>query len=774
MSKELTVGPQHPDLPGEPGGGHALTEPGSHALGLAGQMEPDGDAGMDWRRYLSALIRYKWWVLLITLLGTGAGFVASRFSKAIYAAQATVWIEARDERGADRGPIRQGQLLDSYGWVELLKSYVVLDYAVEKVKLYLQLATPADSALFSDFELGDSFAPGSYRLTVDDAGSSVTLATAIGTLIERAAPGDSLGRKVGFLWAPSPTDLVPGQVSDFTVVTPRDAARGLAQVMMITPALDGNFVRVELEGSNPALVAGTVNALVERYEEVAAQLKREKLTELASILREQLDQSEQNLRQAELALESFRVRTITLPTERSTPVAPGLMFTQDPVMDNFFQMRVTRDQLSRDRDAIVRAMESSRSGTLSTDALEVIGEIQRSTAVRAALGELMERQAELRALRYRYTEEHPMVSRLANEVSDLENTTIPNLLQALVTDLDVRRGELDSMIASASRELEQIPPRAIREARLMRDRDVAADFNTQLKQRYEAARLAEASSIPDLRILDPAVVPQRPVRYRGQTYILIGLLSGLAVGIFGVIVIDRVDSRVRYPEQITSELGLPLLGVVPRLKGADNGAGSEGAAAVIEALRGVRLNLVHSRGAGGPFAVTVSSPAAGDGKTFIASNLALAFAEAGHRTLLIDGDSRRGRLHRAVNGKRKPGLTDFLAGQATAEEVVQKTQYSALHFVGCGTRTSEAPELLSSPTMARFMAGMRNRYGVIIVDSPPLSAGIDGFALSTLTGNLAIVLRLGATNRDLAEAKLEAVERLPIRVLGAVLNDVRE
>ncbi len=774
MSKDLTVGPSR-DLPDDMGGGRALAEPAAQALGLGAPGAGDGEEGMDWRRYWSALRRYKWWVMLAAIVGTGLGFVASRFSKAIYSAQATVWIEARDEKGnAERGPIRQGQLLDSYGWVELLNSFVVLDHAVERVKLYLQFESAGDSTLFKEFALAKSFAPGSYRLAVDDAGSSVTLSTAVGTLIERASPGDSLGRKIGFHWAPSPTDLAPGQVVDFTVVTPRDAARGLAEQLLITPAVDGNFVRVELEGPNPVLIAATVNALVERYEDVAAELKREKLTELANILNEQLQQSEENLRRAELALESFRVQTITLPTERATPMAPGVVYTTDPVMDNFFQMKVAREQLVRDRDAIVRALESGLGGRLSTDALEVIGEIQRSSVISEALGELMERQAELRALRYRYTDEHPTVSRLANEVIDLESVVIPGLLRALVNDLDGRRNELDSMIESAGRELQQIPPRAIREARLTRDKIVAEDLHTQLKQRYESARLAEASSIPDLRILDPAVVPQRPVRYRGQTYILIGLLGGFAMGIIGVIVADKVDGRVRYPAQITSDLGLSLLGVVPRLRGAGNGADSDDAVAVIEALRGVRLNLIHARGAGGPFAVTVSSPAAGDGKTFVSSNLALAFAEAGHRTLLIDGDSRRGTLHRAVNGKRKPGLTDFLGGEATVEEIVQKTEYSALHFVGCGTRTSEAPELLSSAAMARFMASMRNSYGVIIVDSPPLSAGIDAYALSTLTGNLAVVLRLGATNRELAEAKLEAVDRLPIRVLGAILNDVRE
>jgi Mrp family chromosome partitioning ATPase len=122
---------------------------------------------------------------------------------------------------------------------------------------------------------------------------------------------------------------------------------------------------------------------------------------------------------------------------------------------------------------------------------------------------------------------------------------------------------------------------------------------------------------------------------------------------------------------------------------------------------------------------------------------------------------------------RKPGLTDFLAGEATAEAIVQATSYPGLSFIGCGARRRAGPELLSSAAMARFVNEMRSQYDVIIVDSSPLAAGIDSYALATLTGNLVLVLRTGVTDRQLAEAKIDLLTRLPVRVLGSVLNDVR-
>src|SRR5256886_7798551 len=106
-------------------------------------------------------------------------------------------------------------------------------------------------------------------------------------------------------------------------------------------------------------------------------------------------------------------------------------------------------------------------------------------------------------------------------------------------------------------------------------------------------------------------------------------------------------------------------------------------------MRGIRFNVLHAYGAAGPAMFTITSPGSREGKSFVASNVALAFADAGHRTLLIDGDMRRGSLYRILNTRRKPGLTDVLHDEVSADEVIQPTRYPPLFFVGCGTRTPD-------------------------------------------------------------------------------------
>src|SRR6266571_6217092 len=187
-----------------------------------------------------------------------------------------------------------------------------------------------------------------------------------------------------------------------------------------------------------------------------------------------------------------------------------------------------------------------------------------------------------------------------------------------------------------------------------------------------------------------------------------------------------------------------------------------------------RWSISACRSSAGPVVVAVTSPGNGDGKSFVSSNLAVAFAYANHRTLLIDADLRRGGLHRLLTLGRQPGLTDLLVGDTAPEETLQTTTYPFLDFLASGSRRRDAPELMGSAGMADLMTSLRSRYGVIVVDTPPLAAGVDAFLLATLAGSLLVVLRLGSTDRELAEAKLEILRSLPARLLGAVLNDVRE
>lgn len=766
MSKDLTPRNSFELVEDQPGDDLPMASAaGTRVPGGPVRDYEDEEGGADLSRYLAAVMRYKWLILALTIAGTAAGvFLGGRMAPS-YQTAATLWVERASREEAQRGPIRPAELLEASSWLDLLRSLMVMEHVVHEERLFLSIPSSTDSTLLAGLEVAEEVAGGRYRMRVDHAAEAFTLQTADGAMIQRGAFGDPVGHEVGIRWQPDLAGF-PSQDIEFSLTSPRAVASRLGGELMAQLDRNGNFLQISMQGRDAQKIADIVNTTIHRYVDVAADLKRARLDELTEILAEQLQYAETQLREAEIALEDFRVQTITLPSDRATPVTPGLAQTRDPVFDNFFSMRVELEQVRRDREALGAALSSG-----SVQSLESVGAAQESSALVSALSELTQKQAELRALRYRYTDEHPPVQRLADEIETLESSTIPGLTRGIMGNLASQEEQLQDRISGATTELAEIPTRSIEEARLTRRVAIADNLYTTLQRRYEEARLAAASSIPDLRILNEAIVPQQPANDPKLQMILLAFIGSLGLGIGGAILRDRLDRRLRYPEQVTGDLGLSIIAGIPNLRRKRGVIRPDSQREAQEAFRSLRLNLLHAYGSAGPIVLTVSSPGPGDGKSFVTSNLGLSFAELGRRTVIIDADLRRGALHRNFSMDRKPGLTEALRGSARGP-VVRATSHDNLFLLPGGSRAADGPELLSSKHMRDLIMGLRSEFEVVLVDSPPLGAGVDPFALGTLTGNMLLVLRTGETDRQMADAKLELLDRLPVRLLGAVLNGV--
>lgn len=739
----------------------------------AGQRFDDEEDGIDFRRYLSALLRYKWLVLGLTLAGFAVGVGLGVLQKPLYQARASVQVPAPGTRFAPGNPMASAPLVDGQGWLELLRSFAVFDEVVRRRRTYLELSSPGDSALFRDFALAERYVPDQYRLQ-SLPGNRLQLSRLSGEVVDEAALGDSLGRPAGLLWAPAAAPA--GRQLDFRVRSPRDASVALSQALVTDLSRDGSLIRLSLSGEDPQLTASVLNDVVMRFIEVATTLKREKLTSVTSALGEQLATSRSDLTAAETELQRYKVETITLPSDRAgTAIASGLSETSDPVRQAFFQLRLDREGLERDRAAIERALQATSDSVRSfAVSLGTIPSVRDSRDLMASLDLLTTRRADLQQLRVAFAPGHPQLRQIEQEVGVLERQTIPAQARALVADLDARMAELDGRIGASSRDMQQMPVRFTEEQRRTRELQIAQMIYTQLQSAYEQARLAELSAAPDVRLLDPAVPPTRPERDKVLQILLMGLAGGLGLGVALALLLDRFDVRIRYPDQVTRDLGLPILGALPMLtKGPDGAARAEDVSALLESTRAIRMAMLYAHGTAGTFITTITSPGPGDGKSFTSANIAKAFGASGRRTLLIDADNRRGALHRVFGVERKPGLMDLLTGTVTLDEVVHTLPDSGIDFIAGGTRLAAAPEMLASPRMSQLVMELRARYQAIIIDSPPLGAGIDPLILASLSGTLVMVLRNGVTDRTFAEARLDALKRLPIRVLGAVLNDVK-
>ena len=739
---------------------------------------PPPSGGLKIGRYIGALNRFRWLILFFAIAGGGIGYAATKFVEPAYEVKATIMLEmGTGTNQGGGGPIKANNLLQSSGWQDLLRSFAIADPVVNQLGLFVSPEKGADSTLFTSFRVNPNLRAGDYVL--DISGDRYTLLLKPAFEVEKGSLADSIGRPVGFLWQPGARALANHKEVAFTVQTPREASTALIQRLNMSLADGSSFLLLTLSGNNSARTATTLNAWVEQFVSVATALKKKNVSSYANILEGQRDYAAGNLLAAESALESFSVKTATEPAERQSAIA-GVERTTNPAFDAYFRDKVLAENLKKDRESIERLIaQRTDTNSFSRDALLSIPLVAGDPAaedLRTALKEQSELEVNLRKLRENFTDKVQRVKDEQAAIATLKTTTIPRAVNNYLAQLRIREQALEAGIATSGKDLQKIPSRTIEEARLQRQVQVADQMYRNLDLESAKAKLAEAATIPDISVLDSAVAPLRPTRNTSPVIILGAIAASIALAFLLAIVLDQSDKRFRYPEQATDDLGLFILGVVPVIetKKSKRQSSADQAAQVVEAFRSVRMNVRYAADQSRPLTMTITSPGPNDGKSLISSNLALSFAESGARTLLIDGDLRRGELAKTFGVNSRPGLVEYLDGTALIAEVLNPTtSHPNLTIMPGGARRRRAPELLATPRLTHLINQMASEYDVVIVDSPPLGAGFDAYALATATGNMALVMRVGVTDRKLAAAKMSVVDTLPVRVMGAVLNGIK-
>jgi capsular exopolysaccharide synthesis family protein len=281
-------------------------------------------------------------------------------------------------------------------------------------------------------------------------------------------------------------------------------------------------------------------------------------------------------------------------------------------------------------------------------------------------------------------------------------------------------------------------------------------------------------------VLETATPGGSPVRPKAAQVAGIGLLAGLMVGIGGALLRDLMDQRLRTTEEISTLLRLPVLGAVP-FNLSSKTSRHESAmelhlrprSQASEAYRTVRTAIHFGASDERPSkTILVTSPQPGDGKSTMASNLAIGIAQAGRRVLLIDADCRRPMQHELFRVDDKIGLSNILMGDAVTDGVVQKTGVDRLDILVCGPLPDNPAELLNGQKFLDVLKEASEVYDQVVIDSPPVMAVADARIIAASCDVTILVLRAGASTRKMAERALEALESVGAAVLGVVVNAV--
>ena len=269
-----------------------------------------------------------------------------------------------------------------------------------------------------------------------------------------------------------------------------------------------------------------------------------------------------------------------------------------------------------------------------------------------------------------------------------------------------------------------------------------------------------------------------PSRYvAGGTIIGILFMSGLAI------LMDLADRSYRSPDEIVSDLGKPVLGHVPAMdlpnikKVIDSVDASvitlhHSRGRIAEAFRSVRTGLFFSSRGSELKVVQVTSPVPGDGKSTLSANLAVTMAQSGRRVLLIDADFRRPRLHKLFGLEVESGLAQLVLGEAEIDETTYTTCIANLSLMAGGKRPSNPAELLSSNRFAELVEILRQKYDIIIIDTPPLLAVSDPSVVASLVDGVVLTMRLRRNVKPLATRAFRVLESVDAQILGVVVNGV--
>lgn len=282
----------------------------------------------------------------------------------------------------------------------------------------------------------------------------------------------------------------------------------------------------------------------------------------------------------------------------------------------------------------------------------------------------------------------------------------------------------------------------------------------------------------NIRLIDAAMPPTGPIKPRKSFNMMLALIGGVVLGLFAAVLVEFIDQTVRTQEDVENKLGLPFLGIVPMTRQVKeqtsyNHLILQEHSLISESIRNLRTMVDFAEVGSKSKSVIVSSSVQGEGKSYVAGNLAVAIAQAGEKVLIVDGDLRRSNMHKVFRVSNAKGLSDFLGGGRNTEDIlplVQATDVKNLSILTCGPRPPNPAELLNTPRLSAFLTWAQENYDRVIVDCPPMFPISDALLWGKYINNCIFVAAFGKTRVPLIKTAIKRFANSGIKVLGAVVN----
>lgn len=580
------------------------------------------------------------------------------------------------------------------------------------------------------------------------------------------------------------TRLKPGQsLAQAAAVRKTNAIQDFKGQLSIEPLKDSRILQVNFEDENPSLAADVVNHLINNFIDFNYQERYDFTRRASGGMEQQLGDLKRKMEASQQALIDYERQNLIISVGDKETI---------------------NDQRLQELNKEYASAESDRVQKQSLYELAKSNEGQVGMVVQSEfLQRLEEKGSDLRATYAdalaQYGPNFPKVVRLRDQVAQIQNVIDGARKQALEKVRNEylaafnREKMLATSLAQAKTEAGAMNQRMIEHNILKRNFEVDQQLYESLLQRLKDATLSASLQATNIHYIDQATPPLHPIRPNRQRSLAAGLMVGLILGVTLAFVQEALDSSVRTAEEAERIVNAPALAVIPieanprRRKplgaGSSAGAPSSGGVGLVvlkrpssplaESYRSLRTSVLLSTAPRPPQTILVTSAQVGEGKTSTACNLAVSFAQRGGPVLIVDADLRRPSVAKTLGVPNEKGLSSFLTGAHSLEEVlVQYDHLPNLWVLPSGPRPPDPAELLSSLMMEGTLKDFLKRFTQIIVDSPPLLLVTDAVVLSAMMDGVILVVSSGTTARGALTRAHRILDNAGSRVLGMVLNKV--
>lgn len=575
--------------------------------------------------------------------------------------------------------------------------------------------------------------------------------------------------------------------------------------LSVGPVWQTAILAITVKGLEPTFCADYANAVADAYVEFKAEERSGSSQSTAGILSQQANRLAEEITKMEGALLAFVRENSVVGIQERGNVAAGLL---GQLSKQSAEYRTQRMLLEAQQPMLAQASDEVVLATLEyglpsaavapSPATATAGEIAPVEGAEGLIEhgvisqprwDTLKREnalleAQLISYRKKYKEEHPLIRETLLRLQQNEEAVKVEIQFALKQFYS--RLEALNIKEKAARHVEQAwEEQALEIDRKQKEYEGLQRNLARLQGLYNVVfnRLQEVDisagiDIDTVRILERALTPGGPLKPRNLQSLFLAALIGLGVGIGLIFLLEFMDDSLRFPEEVSRNLGLPYLGLVPTAHWKQAGDDSywlgnvDPSSGFAEAYRNIRSALLLNPSGGRFKTLTVTSAVPKEGKTTTTANLATCFAQIGQRVLLVDADLHRGGLHRYFGLQAGRGLTEILTGHATRDQVVQPTAIEGLDFIGTGAFTDNPAELILRPAMKNFLAQAADQYDLVLLDAPPVLAVSETAVIASQTDGTLLVVWSGRTSRKLLLVAIRQMLSRGANLLGCVLNNL--